>query len=155
MAASQYIFVLWGSNFNEAVAAIFVTELRQAGLRVKVVGLDGELPVGSYGLALAPDMPLSQALPLANRTICVIAPCDAQQWRRIQHDPRLTDFVAQVQQRGGWLITEPVQQDYTITWTVHPPTLDVYAAGAADVINHTPPTQLTSFVRQLAGSLGR
>ncbi|MEZ4660499.1 MAG: hypothetical protein R2911_23325 [Caldilineaceae bacterium] len=155
MATSQYIFVLWGSNFNEAVAAIFVTELRQAGLRVKVVGLDGELPVGSHGLALSPDMPLSKALPLAGRTLCVIAPCDAQQWRHIQHDPRLTDFLAQVQQYGGWLITEPVQQEYTISWTVHPPSPGASLTESADLINYTPPAQLTPFVRQLAGSLAR
>ena len=154
MAASQYIFVLWGSNFNEAVAAIFVTELRQAGLRVKVVGLDGELPVGSHGLALSPDMPLSQALPLASRALCVIAPCDAQQWRHIQHDPRLTDFLVQVQQHGGWLITDPVQQEYAISWTVHQPKTDVHPADSATVINHTSSAQLTPFVRQLAGSLG-
>ena len=37
--SDSHIFVLWGNGFDEAMTAIFVTELRRAGLRVKVVGL--------------------------------------------------------------------------------------------------------------------
>lgn len=35
------IFVLWAANFDEAAASVFVSELRNAGLRVQVVGLHG------------------------------------------------------------------------------------------------------------------
>jgi len=155
MAAAHYIFVLWGSNFNEAAATIFVTELRQAGLRVKVVGLDGDSPVGVNGLALVPDMPLSKALPLAKRARCVIVPCDACQWQRIHDDPRLTDFLLQSQQCGARLISEGGQ-------TVHAPPADVLRPAVAahsdeskPTISHYPsPEMLTFFVRALAESLG-
>lgn len=91
--AHPCVFVLWGSNFDEVTATIFVTELRQAGLRVKVIGLDGSSPAGAHGLALVPDMPLSKALPLAERATCVIIPSALSLWLRIQDDPRVETFL--------------------------------------------------------------
>ena len=41
-SADGVVFVLWGSQFDEAPATIFITEFRNAGLRVKVVGLHGQ-----------------------------------------------------------------------------------------------------------------
>lgn len=155
MAAAQYIFVLWGSNFNEAAATIFVTELRQAGLRVKVVGLDGDSPVGVNGLALVPDMPLSKALPLAKRARCVIVPCDACQWQRIHDDPRLTDFLRQSQQGGARLISEGGQRVHTPPVDVLRSTAAAYRYDSNSTISHYPPPEaLTFFVRALAESLG-
>ena len=58
----QYVFVLWGKGFYEASATIFVTELRRAGLRVKVVGLTQRRTSGAFGLALVPDVTLDQIL---------------------------------------------------------------------------------------------
>ena len=61
------IFVLWGHHFDEAVTAIFVTELRTAGVRVKVVGLEARTSAGAHGLSLVPDLALGQLPRLAQR----------------------------------------------------------------------------------------
>lgn len=92
MPHHPYVFVLWGDKFEEAPAAIFVTQLREAGLRVKVVGLTPKPISGSHGLALGPDLTLDEALPLAAQAICLIVP---QTWSGLQslnHDPRLQQF---------------------------------------------------------------
>ena len=93
--AERIVFILWGHHCHEAAATIFVTALREAGLRVKVVGLSGQRIAGVYGLALTPDIMLDQALRLAQRAICVVSPCDAASLRRFGNDPRLGDFLQQ------------------------------------------------------------
>jgi len=87
--SNDIIFVLWGDNFEEAAATIFVTELREAGLRVKVVGLTPPNIKGSRGLALVPDLTLEQALPLAGQSVCLVIPCASPGIKRLNNDPRL------------------------------------------------------------------
>ncbi|NJN98486.1 MAG: DJ-1/PfpI family protein [Anaerolineales bacterium] len=70
----DYVFVLWADQFEEAPATIFVTELREAGLRVKVVGATPAPISGLHGLALVPDLTLDQALTLLAQVICLIIP---------------------------------------------------------------------------------
>ncbi len=91
------VFVLWSSHFDEASAAIFVSELRGAGLLVKVVGLRGLYAAGRHGLALTPDLTLGQALTLACRASCVVLPCPAQGFTPLKNDPRLLDFFRQAE----------------------------------------------------------
>jgi hypothetical protein len=57
----EYVFVLWGDNFEEATAVIFVTELRRTGRLVKLVGLHPPPINGARGVALVPDLMLDQA----------------------------------------------------------------------------------------------
>ena len=90
-----YIFVLWGDHFREADAAIFVTVLRETGLRVKVVGLTPHQPSGANGLALVPDLSLDQALPLAAQATGVIIPATLPGLKRLQNDPRISEFLRQ------------------------------------------------------------
>ncbi|HRW06446.1 MAG TPA: hypothetical protein P5121_15185 [Caldilineaceae bacterium] len=154
MTAAHYIFVLWGRNFDEAAATIFVTELRQAGRRVKVVGLDGELPVGMNGLALAPDIPLSKALPYANRTICVIVPCQAGHWPRLQQDPRLVDLISDSQQAGAILVVEAKQHERQHEWSDALNGLIERVKSAVPAVKLYPAhEELTCFARELAKSL--
>jgi len=87
-----YSIVLWGASFEESVAVIFVAALRQAGLPVQLIGLIGPRAAGMHGLALSPDITLSEALPLACQTICLLLPCDAIVARRIENDPRVLTF---------------------------------------------------------------
>ncbi|MCP4289824.1 MAG: DJ-1/PfpI family protein [Gammaproteobacteria bacterium] len=111
--AQDYIFVLWGDHFEEAVATIFVTELRKAGLRVKVVGLSQRRTRGAHGLSLVPDLTLEEALPLANRTACLIIPCPATGLNRLASDPRLADFLHQAQANQATIVVGngPIQSD--------------------------------------------
>lgn len=154
MTAAHYIFVLWGRNFDEAAATIFVTVLRQAGRRVKVVGLDGELPVGMNGLALAPDIPLSKALPYATRTACVIVPCHAGQWPRLQHDPRLLDLIQDSQRTGGILVVEAKHHERPAEWTNAVEALMERIKSTVPSIKMYPPDEeLTCFARNLANDL--
>jgi hypothetical protein len=100
----KYIFVLWGESFDEAIATIFITELRKAGLRVKLLCLSGQRAAGMHGLQLGCDVSLTQALPLVADTLCVVVPCSAGSLRRFANDPRLVDFLVDAQQHGARLI---------------------------------------------------
>lgn len=92
---ANYVFILWGDNFEEEVATIFATELRRTGVGVKIVGLTGLQATGVHGLVIAADLTLGQALPLADKAICVIAPCSAVTLQRSEDDPRLSQFFQQ------------------------------------------------------------
>lgn len=93
---ANYVFILWGDNFEEEVATIFATELRRTGVGVKIVGLTGLQATGVHGLVIAADLTLGQALPLADKAICVIAPCSAVTLQRSEDDPRLPQFFQRV-----------------------------------------------------------
>lgn len=100
----DYMFVLWADRFDESAATLFVTEFRIAGLRTKLVSLVSHASAGAHGLALAPDLTLDQALPLAGRAACVVIPGGAAAIRRLGDDPRLRVFLAQAQARGALFV---------------------------------------------------
>jgi len=102
-----YVFVLWGDKFEEAPAAIFVTELRQAGLRVKVVGLTPRPIAGSHGLILGADLTLDQALPQAARARCVVIPLAGPDLQRLKNDPRLHQFFDLAHQNQARFVVGP------------------------------------------------
>lgn len=82
-----YILVLWGSDFNELDAITFVTVLRRAGLRTKIVAVDGAGRAGSLGIAILPDLSLRQSLDLMEATRCIVVPCHPRYWKRLAEDP--------------------------------------------------------------------
>ena len=90
-----YVFVLWSDGFDEKAASIFVTELRDAGLLVKMVGLTTQHTSGFHGLVLVPDLTLDQALPLAPSTLCLIIPSISRWSNRLNNDPRVFRFIEQ------------------------------------------------------------
>ena len=102
----DYVFVLWSERFDEAAAAVFVAELREAGLRVKLVSLNSRPTPGTHGLILLPDMTLEKALALANNAQCVVVPSNLSGVRRLQDDPRVSDFLAQAHRNHAMLVTE-------------------------------------------------
>lgn len=91
-----YIFILWSDGFDEEVASIFVAELRQVGLLVKVIGLSRQHASGAHGLILVPDFTLDQALPLATETACLIIPCQTLPSKHLNNDPRIRKFIEQI-----------------------------------------------------------
>lgn len=106
--------VLWGAGFEETAAVIFTTALRRAGLPVKVVGLVGPQAAGIHGLALHPDMTLSEALPLAGQTKCVVIPCSPATAHQMENDPRVPLFFKEaVANKAQFILSEPA----TITVT--------------------------------------
>ncbi len=92
---TPYAFILWGDKFEERVATIFATEFREMGICVKIIGLTGLQAAGVNGLILTADLTLGEALPLADKAICVVAPCSAITLHQIEDDPRVPQFFEQ------------------------------------------------------------
>ena len=141
-----YVFVLWGDRFREAEAAIFVTVLREAGLRVKVVGLTPYQLSGAYGLALVPDLTLGQALLLAAQTIGVIIPSPLSGLKGLQHDPRIVEFFQQAARHQARFVLGAFTQTEIakLTWLPVP----------AEQITFYPPFEnLVTFAQTLAAQL--
>lgn len=105
LKSKDYIFVLWSDGFDEMVATAFITQLREAGLLVKVVGLSLKQIAGAHGLALIPDLTLDQALLLATQATCVIIPTARARSKRLNNDPRLRQFFEQASSNQAEFIT--------------------------------------------------
>ena len=90
--SKQYTFVLWGNGFEESMAAVFISELRQANRRVKLVGLTQRPTRGAYGLSFTPDISLDQALSLAASAVWVVIPSRSASFGPLLADPRLPAF---------------------------------------------------------------
>lgn len=86
-------FILWADRFDEAVAAIFVTEFRKAGLRTSLVRAAGQSDTGANGLTLVPDMSIDDARVLAERAACVVIPCNSPAIQQLRSDPRVDEFL--------------------------------------------------------------
>lgn len=98
MSKFEHLFyVLWSQGFKEATAAIFITELRRVGCRVKLVGLTKRAIAGAYGLVLAPDLSLDEALALATPVTWVVIPSSSTGFHHLRTDPRLAQFFQSVQ----------------------------------------------------------
>lgn len=148
LQSNGYIFVLWGHNFEEAIATIFVTELRGAGLRVKVVGLTPRRISGSHGLILVPDLTLDQALRLAINAICLIIPHTSQGLKRLKNDPRLRHLFNQsLENQAKFVISQLNETDLA--------DLDLLPVPAASQIVVYPinKPEVVGFARELANSL--
>jgi hypothetical protein len=101
---NAYHFVLWGADCEETMAVIFITAFRSAGLRVKLVGVNGGRIRGAHGLCLLPDLPLHDALPLARHAQSVIIPCAGEGLQRFAKDPRLYKFLQRSQANNAQFV---------------------------------------------------
>ncbi len=132
MAQDKTAFVLWADRFDETLAALFVAELRKAGLRVKLVSLAGQPSSGAYGLTLVPDLTLEQALPLAQNAGCVVIPCGASGLKRLKNDPRVQEFLSQTHKAHATFIVSQsgVADLESCVWSLQSgPDLVVYSGG--------------------------
>ncbi len=86
-------FILWADRFDEAAAAIFVTEFRKAGLRTSLVRAAGQSDTGANGLTLVPDMSIDEAHALTDRAACVVIPCNSPAIQQLRIDPRVDEFL--------------------------------------------------------------
>lgn len=121
-SSADYILILWDRDFDEVEAIIFISALRSAGLRTKVVGLGGVGQAGHLGVAIIPDLMLGQALDLLRMTKCIVVPCHPKHWARLADDPRYRTLMTQAVQRG---ITVVMQESEAIErrapWGRSPP----------------------------------
>lgn len=143
----QYIFVLWGNEFEEATASIFITVLREAGLRVKVVGLTRPYICGSHGLVLLPDLTLDQALPLARNAVCVIIPYTSCGIRRLKNDPRIREFCHRAYANQAKFVLGQLD-GISIT------DLDLLPSSVSDFLIYPDHENLVTFAQGIAKSLG-
>jgi len=100
----QYVLVLWGNDFHEVQTTYFVTYLRKAKQIVKLVSLTGPRSKGAHGLTLLSDLSLSQALPLANDTQCVIVPGGKQGLLYLAIDPRIQRLFQAARANGAYFV---------------------------------------------------
>ena len=137
------VFVLWADNFDEVATAVFVTELRKAGLRVKVVGLTPRQLSGIYGLILVPDLTLDQALAVAEQAICLVIPHNLQGVWSLDYDPRVKQlFISISANQGRFVIgpSTPSTANQLLPFAVPNDNIVVYPEGA----------EIIQFARRLA-----
>jgi len=99
-------YVLWGEYFDDVIATIFASALRQAGWRTRLIGLQGSTHTGQHGNTLVADISLSAALRSTEPTICVVAPCAPEQLNT-QNDSRLGDFLERARRELAVFIAKP------------------------------------------------
>ena len=92
-------YVLWGEYYDDLLATIFASALRQGGWRTRMVGLQGATHMGRYGNTLVADIALGEALRNSEPIVCLMAPCAPEQLDT-QRDSRLADLLLRAE-RGG------------------------------------------------------
>lgn len=137
--------MLWGDKFEETTAIIFVTEMRKAGLRVKVIGLSPQRLCGAQGLVLVPDLTLEQALPLADNAICLIIPCASSGTSQLRDIPAWPDFCERACVNNARFVVGPL------------PETEITDLGLGNVFDklviYPDKRDLVEFARQVARSL--
>ncbi|MEX1020483.1 MAG: DJ-1/PfpI family protein [Litorilinea sp.] len=142
----SYTFVLWGEAFKEIPATIFVGELRRAGVRVKIVGLNAQRTTGHFGLKLVPDITLDEALKLVERAICIIIPGDFEQLQQFHHDPRVEELLTRARNNHARVI---VGRRLNPSEVNHQP----WAFAQKELIEFPEKYALIEFAEQTANSL--
>jgi hypothetical protein len=99
-------YVLWGEYFDDVIAAIFASALRQGGWRTRLVGLQGATHMGQHGNRLVADISLSEALRSQEPIICVVVPCAPEQLDT-QRDGRLGEFLERAGRQQAVFIAKP------------------------------------------------
>lgn len=98
------ILVLWGEKFHEWMVTNVVIRLRQKGVRVKIVGIQGSTASGINGLTIEADLPLGQAQRWFNDATHVVIPCDKAELKRLEYDPRLKEYLANAANHGSQVV---------------------------------------------------
>ncbi len=81
--------VLVADGFEEEPISIIFTRLREAGLKVNLVGLRAKQVSGMHGLTIVPDLSLDRLLEGVGAISAVILPGGDGHLARLQRDPRV------------------------------------------------------------------
>lgn len=125
-AAHREVWVLWAERFDEATAALFVTEMRAAGLRTRLVSLGRRVAAGSHGLALVADWTLEEALAQRQDVACLVIPAQMEGWQRLINDPRVNILFDRLASGRAALVIGPPEgaslaQGVGLTWEAYAP----------------------------------
>lgn len=85
----SYTLIFWGNCYDESATTIFASRLREAGLCVKIVGIEGMHARGQNGIVLQADLCLSEVNMLAKQAACIVWPCDINAFQPMENDPAL------------------------------------------------------------------
>jgi hypothetical protein len=141
--AVDHIFVLWGEHFFESAAVIFATILREAGLCVKLVGVNGMQAAGRNRVLLQADLSVTTALELATRVCAIVVPCTPAALRRLGNDPRIHQLFQQATRNDACFFIPP-----EMSTTAN--CLKFLGISAKSVLPYSTEPALISFVQQLA-----
>lgn len=144
--STSTVFILWGDQFEEAVATIFATELRRASLAVKLVGVTGPRAAGYHGIILAADVTLGDALEFATNASAIVIPCHTAILQRVEDDPRLREFFQQAVAHQARLIVRSAE---VITRS----SLQHLAIAPQQVLLYPASVDLVTFAQSVAYSL--
>jgi hypothetical protein len=99
-------YVLWGEYFDDVIATLFASALRQGGWRTRLVGLQGATHMGQHGNTLVADIALGQALRSRDPILCVVAPCTPEQLDT-QRDARLGELLERAARQQAVFVAKP------------------------------------------------
>lgn len=106
------ILLLWSYRSDEVTTVTLVSRLRDAGLRVKLIGLDGRSCAGRVGLVLKADRTLAEWLATAEgcgakggeQLTGLILPFDDATLQRFAQDERFLVLLQHAQQEQALII---------------------------------------------------
>ncbi|MBX3015365.1 MAG: hypothetical protein KF832_27845 [Caldilineaceae bacterium] len=139
-------FVLWGELFEEIPATIFTVSLRQVGLCVRVVGVNGLSAVGRNGMLIHADLSLNDIGPLLDQAACLILPCSRAAIKRLENDPRVHALLTRCAQHGAKFVV----YDRSV---VNQSILHTLAIPRQDIVTYTQVDDLMALGRTVATSL--
>ncbi|MFQ5611571.1 MAG: DJ-1/PfpI family protein [Anaerolineae bacterium] len=133
-----YLFLIEG--FEEGEAGIAVSELREAGLPVKVIGQTRQAVRGAHGLMVNTDLSLEQALLNCQNTTNLLIIGDRRWPYRISSDPRASRLVKTVANEGNPIVLSERISDLPPVWEEVPTHL---------IRRYTPDLELRQTMRDL------
>jgi hypothetical protein len=87
------VLLLLADGFDEAAVSIVLTELRQAGLAVSLVGLRSRPVNGAHGLVVVPNTSLDRVLEVSSPILALILPEGTGHLARLRVDPRVSNLL--------------------------------------------------------------
>jgi len=98
------MLLLLTEGFSEAQATLYISELREAGLPVKTVGLTRRPVRSEHGVEIVPDLSVDQVIRTPPRVRLLILPRGESGMSIWRADPRMRGLLELVQEQGGWLV---------------------------------------------------
>ncbi len=132
------VFVMWHRGMEEDTASIFLAALRDAGLRVKIVGDTPTEPVDD----LCGDITLEEGVALANGISCLIVPGSLSTVQQFATDPHWEQLITKLHTGRAWVVIEQ-----------SPNSIDIPAAFPGRLLTYPPGEELPTFATALATAL--
>lgn len=102
--AEPTTFVLWDDYFDEDAAVHYVTKLRKAGIRAKLVALYERCAKGKHGIKVTADLTLEEALEQSATVNQIFVPCTESRFTQLCVDPRIKKLEKLMGDKGGNLL---------------------------------------------------